>query len=103
MISGFLSRFGKIGVILGFIAGNVLLAYVANGNTTEIIYLKEIIVASLGLLLIPKSIQINISDFFGQDLYLPAGRTYALESNNNAINKLNTMTETIAEMANNYK
>ena len=39
MIAGFLSKFGKIGVILGFVAGNVLLAYVANGNTEEIIYL----------------------------------------------------------------
>ena len=71
MIAGFLSRFGKIGVILGFIAGNIVLSYVSNGNTEEIIYLREIIVASLGLLLVPKKIQINISDFFGKDLYLP--------------------------------
>lgn len=74
MIAGFLSKFGKVGVILGFVAGNILLSYVSNGNTTEIIYLKEIIVASLGLLLVPKSIQINIEEFFGKDLYLPVGR-----------------------------
>lgn len=37
-----------------------------------VIYLKEIVVASLGLLLVPKKIQINIQDFFGKDLYLPA-------------------------------
>lgn len=71
MIAGLLSKFGKIGVILGFIAGNVVLSYVSNGNTVPIIYLKEIVVASLGLLLVPKSIQINVSDFFGKDLYLP--------------------------------
>lgn len=71
MIAGFLSRFGKIGVIIGFIAGNIILSYVSNGNTVSIIYLKEIIVASLGLLLVPKNIQINISDFLGKDLYLP--------------------------------
>lgn len=64
MIAGFLSRFGKIGVIVGFIAGNIVLSYVSNGNTQEIIYLKEIIVASLGLLLVPKKIQINVADFF---------------------------------------
>lgn len=61
----------KFGVILGFIAGNILLSYVSNGNTQEIIYLKEIILASLGLLLVPKKIQINVSEFFGKDLYLP--------------------------------
>ncbi|MDE5831252.1 MAG: hypothetical protein K2H53_06705 [Clostridia bacterium] len=72
MIAGILSRFGRIGVILGFIAGNILLSYITNGNTVSIIYLKEIIVASLGLLLVPKKVQINISDFFDKDLYLPA-------------------------------
>lgn len=71
MLAGFLSKFGKIGVILGFIAGNILLSYVSNGNTVPIIYVREIIVASLGLLLVPKKIQINVADFFGKDLYLP--------------------------------
>ena len=54
MIAGILSRFGKIGVIFGFIVGNILLAYVVNGNTVSIIYLKEIVLASLGLLFVPK-------------------------------------------------
>ena len=71
MIAGFLSRFGKIGVILGFIAGNILLSYVSTGNTIQIIGLKEIIIASLGLLLVPKKVQINVADFFAKDLYLP--------------------------------
>lgn len=71
MIAGALSRFGKIGVIIGFIAGNILLSYVTNGNTVSIIYLKEILVASLGLLLVPKNVQINIEDFFDKNLYLP--------------------------------
>ena len=57
--------------ILGFIAGNILLSYVSTGNTIQIIGLKEIIIASLGLLLIPKKVQINVADFFAKDLYLP--------------------------------
>lgn len=71
MIAGILSRFGRIGVIVGFILGNILLSYVANGNTIPIIYTREILIASLGLLLVPKNIQINIEDFFGKNLYLP--------------------------------
>lgn len=58
-------------LLFGFIAGNLVLSYVQNGNTQEIIYLKEIIVASLGLLLVPKRIQINVADFFGKEMYLP--------------------------------
>lgn len=103
MIAGFLSRFGKFGVILGFIAGNVVLAYVSNGNTEAIIYLKEIVVASLGLLLVPKRVEINIEDFFGKDLYLPVGRAYEIEANKDeAIDKLNTVSETINELSKNY-
>ena len=103
MIAGILSRFGKIGVIIGFICGNVLLSYVANGNTAPIIYLKEIVVASLGLLLVPKNIQINIEDFFGKNLFLPVGSTYGLENNQDTIYKLNTVSETISEMSRTYK
>ncbi len=103
MIAGFLSRFGKIGVILGFIAGNILLAYVVNGNTVSIIYLKEIVVASLGLLLVPKNIQINIQDFFDKNLYLPVGMSYTLEDKSDTVDKLNTMSETINEMSRTYK
>lgn len=91
-------------MILGFIAGNVLLSYVSNGNTVEIIYLKEIIVASLGLLLVPKKVQINVEDFFGKELYLPVGMTYGLEqAETDTITKLNTMSDTLNEMARTYK
>ena len=103
MIAGALSRFGKIGVIIGFIAGNILLSYVTNGNTVSIIYLKEILVASLGLLLVPKNIQINIEDFFDKKLYLPVTSGLELENNADTIYKLNTVSETINEMSRTYK
>lgn len=103
MIAGILSRFGKIGVILGFIAGNILIAYVTNGNTVAIIYLKEIVIASLGLLLVPKKVQINIEDFFERNLCLPVGSAYNLEDKEDTIYKLNTVSETISEMSRTYK
>lgn len=103
MIAGILSRFGKIGVIFGFIVGNILLAYVVNGNTVSIIYLKEIVLASLGLLFVPKSVQINIEDFFDENLYLPVGASYNLENRADTIYKLNTVSETINEMSRSYK
>ena len=53
MISGILSKFGKFGVIIGFILGNLLLTYVYNGQVIELIHFKEILVASLALILIP--------------------------------------------------
>ena len=43
MIAGILSKFGKIGVIVGFIGGNLLLTYVYNGALVELICFKEIL------------------------------------------------------------
>ena len=54
LIAGLLNRFGRIGVIVGFALGNVVLAYAANGNTVDLIVFQEILIASLGLLIIPK-------------------------------------------------
>lgn len=103
MIAGVFSKLGKIGVIFGFIIGTILLTYATNGNTTEIIYLKEILIASLGLLLVPKKIEINIEEFFGKNLYLPTGANYRLEQSKEAVSKLNTVSETIQEMSKAYQ
>lgn len=45
MMAGIFNRFGKIGVVIGFALGNVLLAYVSNGYTVELIHFKEILIA----------------------------------------------------------
>ncbi len=52
----------------------------------------------------PKKIEINVADFFGKDLYLPEGAPYEIEaSQEETIDKLNTVSDTISEMARNYK
>ena len=56
ILSGLLNRFGKIGVILGFILGNAILTYFVRGASTMIIYFREIFIASIGLLLVPNKI-----------------------------------------------
>lgn len=102
LIAGIFSRLGKIGVIIGFIIGNTLLTYATNGNTAPIIYFKEILVASLGLLLVPKNIEINIEEFFAKDKFLPSGASYRLEENKDTVQKLNTVSETIQEISTVY-
>ncbi len=102
MIAGVLNRFGKVGVIVGFIVGNGIVAYFTNGNTQTIILIKEILIASLGLLAIPKSIVIDIEDLFGKTKYLPNNSGRVLEANKETILKLNNMSETISEIARSY-
>lgn len=103
MIAGILNKFGRIGVIVGFILGNVVIAYVSNGNTAELIVFQEILIASLGLLAIPKDIKINIEDLFGTTKLLPETTGRDLESNKDTIFKLNSISETINDMAESYQ
>ena len=91
------------GVIAGFILGNVLLTYVANGNVVPIILFREILIASIALLAIPKNVGIEIEDLFGKDKLLPETTGRSLEENKETIYKLNSISETISEMAKSYK
>lgn len=103
MIAGIFNRLGKIGVAVGFILGNIILSYITNGNTTSIIAVQEILIASLGLLAVPKNVKIDIEDIYGKTKLLPNGIGKNLEENKEAIYKLNSMSETIFEMAKTYK
>ena len=102
MIAGILNRFGKIGVIVGFILGNAILTYFANGNLDIIIHIREILIASIGLLVIPKNINIDIEDVIPKKLYLPTA-VGVLEESKGTIDKLNTISETITDLAESYK
>lgn len=103
MIAGILNKFGKLGVIIGFCLGNIVLAYVSNGYTVELIHFKEILIASIGLLAVPKSIQINIEEFMGSSKLLPIFPDRALNKSKETAERLNNVSETIQEMAKTYK
>lgn len=103
MIAGVFSRFGKFGVIVGFILGTAILTYVTGGNTGAIIYLKEILIASLGLLLVPASIEIDIEELFGKSKLLQAGPASRIEDNKETVYRLNNVSDTIADIADTYK
>ena len=102
MVAGVLNKFGKIGVIIGFGLGNVLLAYVSNGYTTELILFKEILIASIGLLVIPRDFKIELEEFIGNSKFLPAVPNRALNRNKEMAQSLNNVSEAIQEMATTY-
>lgn len=102
MIAGILNRFGKIGVVIGFALGNVVLAYVSNGYTVELIHFKEILIASIGLLAVPKNLQIDLEEFIGNSKFLPVVPGRALGKSKEVANNLNNVSEALEEMANKY-
>ena len=103
MIAGILNKFGKLGVIIGFCLGNIVLAYVSNGYTVELIHFKEILIASIGLLAVPKSIKINIEEFMGNSKLLPVFPDRALNKSKETAERLTNVSDTIQEMAKAYK
>lgn len=103
LISGILNKFGKIGVAVGFALGSILVGTWESGNTEQIIMLKEILIASIGLLAMPKLPKISIEDIYGNTNLLPVNTGMELEETSETINKLNSMSETISEIAKTYK
>ncbi len=71
MLSGILAKYGKIGAVIGFVLGNIVLVFFANGSTEVLISIKEIIVASAVLFLIPKKLLVVIDNLFDYNRVLP--------------------------------
>jgi len=88
ILSGILNRFGKIGVIIGFLLGNAILTYWVRGASPVILYFREIFIASIGLLMVPKSFKIDLEDLIG-------GKTKLIS--NNGDNRLESANEDVSE------
>ena len=101
ILSGALNRFGKVGVIIGFILGNAIITYCLTEASTIIVYLKEILVASMGLLLVPKKIKIELEDLLGRNILLNDSGDRRLEDKNSEITeKLRTLADMFSEITN---
>lgn len=103
LISGVLNRFGKIGVTIAIILGLVSIVYFSNGDVNKYIIEEEILIAAIGVLLIPGNAKIKVEDLFGNRNMLPIFPSRALNRSKNTIDKLNAVSKTVQEMADNYK
>ena len=101
ILSGALNRFGKIGVIIGFVLGNVIITYWLTETSDVIIYFKEILIASIGLLFVPKKIKIELEDLLGRNILLNDSGDRRLEDKNSEITeKLRTLADMFSEITN---
>ena len=102
LIAGILNRFGKIGVILGFVLGDILLTYLQNGGVENLIVFKEILIAGIGLIAVPKNIKLDIENIIGDKIFLPIASNRGLDKSKETIEKLKNMSEAVKQMANSY-
>ena len=98
ILAGMLNKFGKIGVIIGFLLGNAILTYLVNGNTDTIIYFREIFIASCLLILVPSNVKINIEDLFGREKLLTNNGDKKFEYYEDVKNKLDVAIQNIDEI-----
>ena len=102
LIAGILNKFGKIGVIVGFILGDILLTYLSNGGVENLIVFKEILIAGIGLLAVPKNIKLDIENIIKEKTFLPVATNRGLDKSKETITKLKNMSEAIEQMAISY-
>ena len=98
--AGLLNKFGKIGVIIGFILGNSVLTYITNGNSATIIYFREIFISSIILLFVPNKFKLGVEDLFGKNKLLTNVGETRLNSGNKIVEKINAITTSISDLSN---
>lgn len=98
ILSGILNKFGKLGVIIGFILGNAILTYWVRGASPIIINFREIFIASIGLLLVPSKFKIEIEDLFGDTKLLSNEGDRRLEESKNINEEVSQKLKTISEI-----
>lgn len=99
-ISGILSKVGKVGVVIGFIVGNLYIAYYANGFSELNMRVSELVIASVSLLFMPKVLEIKLDRIFNKNKALSNPYENMLDSATNVKNKLGAMSDVFDSISN---
>lgn len=98
-ISGLLRRFGKIPVIIAFVAGNLYISYYANGTSQMSIVGCEVLVASVLLFFMPKRIERKLDNLFDLGRGIEAVRNNLLNPTKEAKEKIGAVSEVFESLA----
>ena len=100
ILAGFFNNFGKIGVVIGFVLGNAILTYLVTGNTVQVLYYREIFIASLLLLFVPAKFKINLEEILPKAKLLTNYGEHRLNIYEEVKEKINTIVDTINNTSN---
>lgn len=98
-ISGILSKVGKIGVVIGFIAGNLYIAYYANGFSELTMRVSELVIASVSLLFMPKVFETKLDRIFNKNRSLEIPYQNMLDSSTSVKEKIGAMSDVFDSIA----
>lgn len=97
ILSGLLNKFGKIGTIIGFVLGNMMLTYLYKLDMFSIISYQSLIASAILMLIVPKRVKIQIEDLVGKSKLLSNLGENRLTENSDIADKLSTLSSTIIE------
>lgn len=98
ILAGALNKFGKVGVVIGFLLGNAILTYLANGNLATIIHFREIFIAAFFLIFVPSNIKLKVEDLLPKEKMLDNPGDKSFEFYEDVKEKLNAVVNTISEI-----
>lgn len=98
-VSGLLRKFGKIPVIIAFIAGNVYISYYANGTSQISIIVCEVLVASVVLFFMPKRLERKLDNLFDLGRGLETFKNNLLNPTKEAKEKIGAVSEVFENLA----
>ncbi len=100
LLAGVFRSIGKIGSGLGFVLGNSVLTLYLNGSIDVLIYLKEILVALLLFIAVPKKIMDLASRIVGADAEKEVDKqSYGSRIKELTVEKLNKFSRTFKELS----
>lgn len=98
-VSGILRRFGKIPVIIAFIAGNIYISYFSTGNTELNITICEVLIASIVLFFMPKKLEAKLDNLFDLGKGIDAVKNNMLSPTKEAKEKIGAVSEVFNSLA----
>lgn len=101
LLSGLLNKLGKVGVVVGFIIGNMLISYILTGQTQLLQGLNEVIVASLALIVIPKKLELRVDSIFNKNPMLESAYGNYLADSQDTKSKLEAISSVFEDLSRN--
>lgn len=98
-ISGILSKIGKIAIVIGFIIGNLYIAYYANGFSELTMRISELLIASVVLLFMPKFFETKLDRIFNKNKSLENPYQNMLDSSTSVKEKIGAMSDVFDSIA----
>lgn len=98
-ISGILSKVGKIGVVIGFIVGNLYIAYYANGFSELTMRVSELVISSVVLLFMPKILESKLDRIFNKNKTLDGAYQNMLDSSSSVREKIGAVSDVFDSIA----